>query len=84
MAQSIEENARIILKALAERPRAGVGAEEIPGDELAAIMGLSPDEINDAVAVLVDAGFVEWLQEMGTAPYLFSVVWVTPRGRYGI
>lgn len=82
MAQTIEENARIILKTLAERPRAGVGAEEIPGDELAAITGLSPEEINDAVAILVDAGFVEWLQEMGTAPYLFSVVWITPRGRY--
>ena len=81
MAQSIEENAQIILKTLAERPSAGVGAEEVPGEDLAAITGLSPDRINDAVAILVDAGFVEWLQELGTAPYLFSVVWITPRGR---
>jgi hypothetical protein len=82
VAQSIEENAQIILKTLAERPSAGVGAEEVPGEDLAAITGLSPDRINDAVAILVDAGFVEWLQELGTAPYLFSVVWITPRGRY--
>jgi len=82
MANSIEENARIILKALAEPPRAGVGAEEVPGEELTAMTGLSPEEINDAVAILVDAGFVEWLQGMGTTPYLFSVVWITPRGRY--
>src|ERR687891_2631465 len=53
-----------------------------PEHALAAITGLSPEEINDTVAILVDAGFVEWLQGMGTALYLFSVVSMPPRGRY--
>jgi hypothetical protein len=82
MAHSIQENAQTILKVLAEQPRNGSGAEELTGEELAVATQLSPPEINDAVAILVEAGFVEWLQVMGTAPYTFGAVSIAPRGRY--
>lgn len=82
MPNPIQNNASIVLRVLAEQPRQeGVNAE-VSGPELAETTGLSPNEINDAITVLREAGLVEWLQTLGTGPYDFNVVWVTPRGRY--
>lgn len=81
MTRSIEENAHTILRILAERPRE-LGEVELPANELAKVTGLSPTEINDAVAILVEAGLVQWIRVLGTAPYNFRGVWITPRGRY--
>ena len=50
--------------------------------KLATQSDLTPDRINDAVALLVDAGHVAWTQTLGTAPYDFGDVEITPRGRY--
>ena len=82
MPNTIQNNANHILKALAEQPRQeGVNAE-LTGPDLAQTTGLTPNEINDAVTVLREAGLVEWLQTLGTAPYDFNYVWITARGRY--
>lgn len=79
---SIEENAFRILRFLAERPRNDTTPYEVDGTILAEATGLTADEINDAVAFLVDSGLAEWVRVMGTAPYDFGGVRITPRGRY--
>jgi hypothetical protein len=81
MARTIEENAHIVLKALAEQPRE-VMEDGLTGEQLAEITGLNEHEINDAVALLHDSGYVDWTQTLGTRPYIFASVSITARGRY--
>ncbi len=82
MPGSIEENATTILRTLAEQPRDRVDSPELSGAKLVELTGLSVSEINDAVTILVETGFAEWSQALGTGPYDFYSVWITPRGRY--
>lgn len=55
---------------------------EADGKTLQEITGLPPHEINDAIALLERSGYVEWRQYLGTAPYNFGHIWITPFGRY--
>jgi hypothetical protein len=80
----LQINAATILRALAEQPRPEGGNAEVTGTRLTEITGLLPNKINDAITILIEAGFVEWLQTLGTGPYDFLVVWITARGRYEI
>jgi len=73
----IEENAAKILMALVEK-----GIEEAEGEQIKQIVGLNPEEINDAVAYLKDLGAIEVYNWLGTAPYKFGSVTVNPRGKY--
>lgn len=82
MAKSIQENAAIILESLAKFPRDSFGRSEVDGNQLAARTNLIPMEINDAVTLLVSSGYAEWIQTLGTAPYNFHSVSITPLGRY--
>ena len=82
MARTIEENATSILALLAELPRSHGEYAAITGRELEERTNLSPDEINDAISILVEAGLADWLQTLGTGPFDFNEVWITPRGRY--
>lgn len=45
-------------------------------------LDMSPDRLNDAVSVLDDSGYVKALRVMGTAPFDFLKVYITPQGRY--
>jgi DNA-binding MarR family transcriptional regulator len=78
MPNTVEENAGVVLQALAEQPR----DQWIDAKKIAEVTGLSPSELNDAITILVDAGLAEWLRVMGTAPFNFRSAWITPRGRY--
>ena len=78
MATQIETDASTVLQHLAQAPR----DEFVDGAQISAATGLSPDRINDAVALLVDSGNAEWNQMFGTAPYDFGDAIITPRGRY--
>jgi hypothetical protein len=81
MSKTVEENAAIILKALyTESPKTS-GQFEIDGKRIQELTGLTPQEINDAVSILIDTAYVEWLQELGTNPFDFSYAWITPRGK---
>lgn len=82
MQTPIQNNASTILRILAEQPRREGANIEMSGLDLAEITSLTPNEINDAITVLREAGLVEWLQTLGTGAYNFDVVWITPRGRY--
>jgi len=82
MAGSVEENAGIVLRVLSQLPRDGMGHAEISGQELVTNTGLDPAEINDAVTILVEGGYAEWRQYLGTAPFVFGTVSLTARGRF--
>jgi len=49
---------------------------------LAEAANLTPDRLSDAVAFLVEAGYSEWIQTFGTAPFDFADAMITVRGRY--
>lgn len=78
METEIDRDARVILAVLAARPR----DEFVPAKEIADETRLSPDRVNDAVALLVESGYAEWIQVMGTAPFDFGDAYITSRGRY--
>lgn len=82
MKTSIEEIAQRILGYLAGTPRDDVGYAWVFNKKLQEATGLSPMEINDAVTILDESGFVELLRYLGTAPFIFGQVTITPRGRY--
>ncbi len=79
---SVQEDASKILRTLFEQPREEGGFADFSGSDLTEETNLSPDEINDAVTILVESDQAEWLQTLGTGPYDFNSVWITPRGRY--
>ena len=54
---------------------------ETNGKHIQELTELTPEEINDAISILIDAGYVEWLQYLGTAPFDFGTAWITPRGK---
>jgi len=74
----IDQDATILLGVLADAPR----GEYVDRNDLAGLSHLPPDRINDAVALLVDSGYAEWIQTFGTAPYDFNAASITSRGRY--
>jgi len=77
-ATQIDRDAITILGALADAPR----GEYVDRENVAASSNLPPDRVNDAVALLVEAGHAEWIQTFGTAPYDFNAAMITSRGRY--
>jgi len=81
MAKTVEENAAIVLEALYHESPKTKGEFEIDGKRVQELTELTAQEINDAVSILIDAGYVEWLQYMGTSPFDFGSVWITPRGK---
>ena len=82
MPKTLQELATNVLKLLAKIRSTGDSRREIDGPALAGITGLSPNDLNDAVSLLQRSGYVEWRQYLGTGPYEFGHVWVTPVGRY--
>ena len=78
MAKSIQENAASILSTIAnESPEV-----EISGPKLRELTELTPAEINDAVTILEESGYVELFRYMGTTPFDFGEIVLRPRGRY--
>lgn len=78
MPTQIERDATVVLRALAEAPRFG----HVDAQEVAEATGLPPERLNDAVTILVESGYADWLRTLGTAPYEFRTVQITARGRY--
>ncbi len=82
MSSSIAENATNLLQVLENQPRPGGGDAWVSGAEIRELTGLTAEEINDAVSILVNSGLAEWELAMGTGPFNFSDVCITPRGRF--
>lgn len=79
--KTAEENAAIVLEDLNSEFPKTESQFEVDGKRVQELTGLTPQEINDAVSILIDTGYVEWLQYLGTAPFDFRSVWITPRGK---
>jgi len=78
----IKNNIYTILDVLAKESREKGISASLTGDQLLNTTPLISSEINDAVTLLVQAGLAEWIRIPGTAPYTFSAVKITPRGKY--
>jgi len=79
---SIEINTKRLLEILVSVETDETGEAWVSGTQLHESSDLSSSEINDAIVILRERGLVEWRQYLGTAPYRFGVVTITPRGRY--
>ena len=78
MPRTVAENAGIVLAFLYGADRNA----QVTGPDIAAATSLAPQEINDAVTILVENNYIEWQRFLGTAPWAFGYVEITPRGRY--
>ncbi|HEY6512865.1 MAG TPA: hypothetical protein VI032_12845 [Burkholderiaceae bacterium] len=78
---SIQVSAAEILRVLTKAREQAKGRGELDGPTISEITGLEPHDVNDAVALLRDSGYVEWIQFLETVDYDFAQVWVTPAGR---
>src|SRR5262245_47167852 len=83
LTRNIENNMYVILEILAtEAPKDNTGRSTLGGSQLQEFTKLTPSEINDAVAILAESGHVETFRALGTYPFTFYTVTLTPRGRY--
>lgn len=77
---SIENNASQILSYLYPKGTKNYCA----GDKIALNTGLSPDEINEAIEILENNGYVELRKYLGTAPFRFGHASITAHGRFAV
>ena len=75
---SIDSDIATTLSALAEFKR----DQFVAAEDVDKATGLSVGELNDAVKILEDNGYVDVIRTMGTAPYDFRHVTITAAGRY--
>jgi len=78
---TVQVSAAEILRLLTHSRLQSKGRGELDGPTITEITGLEPHDVNDAVSLLHDSGYVEWVQYLETVDYDFSNVWVTPAGR---
>jgi len=81
---SIKDDATTLLIRLAQlqRTHPNLRTEYIDGPELNKLLPIGPERLSDAVALLEESGYLDVLKTFGTAPYDFSDVMVTSRGRF--
>jgi hypothetical protein len=77
MTTEIDQDAAVILGVLSRAPR----SKYVAASAIARDTDLSPDRVNDATAMLVEMGLVEWHQFFGTSPFDFGDAMITARGR---
>jgi len=79
---SIAKDASIVLQSLVDAPRDDLGRATLNGPQIQEATGLEPPNINDAISVLEASGYVELLNYLGTAPFMFGNATLTSRGRF--
>ena len=84
MPSDIQDNAYKILKFLYERQKEVRDDVYVDAEHVKKGTGLTVMQVNDAVELLHESKLVERLQTMGTAPYRFSSVLITARGKYEV
>jgi hypothetical protein len=77
MDAQIDQDVALVLSLLAAAPHDEYVAAYVISDD----SGLTPDRVNDAVSLLVEAALAKWLQTMGTAPFAFTKAMITAKGR---
>jgi len=76
--KTLQGRATNVLRALAVRP---LNDTEISAEKLSAVTGLQAEELSETVEFLKGRGFANFQQYAGSAPFRFSLAWVTPEGR---
>ena len=69
-----------VLMTLAEAPREPTGEAWMTGKQLQEATNLSPIEINDAIRILHEQGYVDMLETYTIAPFDFNIANINPRG----
>lgn len=82
MPTEIELNQDKILAYLYRKAYEDGKHEYIPSGAIHQGTGLEPLQINQAVELLRSEGLIEWLQALGTAPYIFHSIKLTALGAY--
>jgi DNA-binding MarR family transcriptional regulator len=80
--RTIDNNINYILEIINEQPANENGQIVLHGQQIKDLTGLTPSEINDAIAILVENGFIETYNALGTSPYTFYSINLTPKGKY--
>ena len=80
--RTIDNNIKYILEIINEQPTDENGQVILNGQQIKDLTGLTPSEINDAIAILVENGFVETFNALGTHPYTFYSIKLTPKGKF--
>ena len=80
--RTIDSNVELILQTLVNLPKVGIGSVSVDGRKLQELTDLTPAEINDAIEVLEEAGFVSTKNGVPVHPFNFYQVKLTPRGKY--
>jgi len=82
MSNNIERDMFVILHKLVSESQEEGAEPELLGPQISELTDLSVNQINDAVTLLVEWGYTNWQQFLGTGPYNFHSITLTPRGRY--
>lgn len=83
LSRTIENNAYSILETIANKVPNESGRSVMHNSELQSVLlDLKPGEINDAVEILKESGLLDVKYVVGTYPYTFYNITLTPRGRY--
>jgi hypothetical protein len=82
MPKSLQQSATDILRLLAMRRRETHDRSGLDGPTISKITSIPPNDVNDAVVLLHNSGYVDWVQYLETVDYDFAEVWITPVGRY--
>jgi hypothetical protein len=76
-----QDAAKVVLFAMSERT-SDVPRDTITGPALQDLTGVSLRDINDAMTVLRESRYVDWILYLETADFVFSEAWITSKGRF--
>ena len=79
--RTIDSNVELILQTLVNLPKFGIESESVDGRKLQELTDLTHAELNDAIEVLEEAGFVLTKNGVPVNPFNFYQVKLTPRGK---
>lgn len=85
MTDGVIHSGEVILhKLAAQQPIDATGRITLHSSKLQELTKLSPAQLNDAIELLEESGLIEVMRSLGTYPYTFYQITITPRGKYEV
>ena len=84
MSTEVEKDVEVVMKCIYAIDEKAGGGVRISGGMINRDTGLPHSRINDAVELLSQSGFVEMHTAIGTYPYRFHSVSITPKGKLNL